>query len=173
MTKTARLILADAKHAIDKHTDDLQGADFRISWLAIVTLLRAVGHGLKAVDTTISPAMKKAIDAKHEEVEKSKLPIFFEFIKPERDRYLKEYEIGVRRSIFATGKILGKDGSVRTFEAHFSSRDGAIIDTNNENYRSAIITDGPFEGQHEKDVALQAYAWWVAYLNDVDRMAGI
>jgi len=167
MTKAARLVLEDAKHAIDRHTDDLQGADFRISWIAIITLLRTVGHVLEKVDGKSEGKMRDVIRAKWAE---PKPLIFTEFIEGERNRYIKNYELGVRRSIFAWGKI-GDEEHAFQLHANIGTSRGVRGVITPGRYQSSL-TDGPFAGKSEKEVALQAYAWWVAYLDEVDQLAG-
>ncbi len=46
----ARLVLEDCRWAISNHTETLSGEALRVSWVSIVTLLRAVGHVLEKVD---------------------------------------------------------------------------------------------------------------------------
>ena len=171
MTKTARLILKDAKYAIDKYTEDLQDADFRISWLAIITLLNSVKDGLDNVDCKLSPEMKSAIKTKREENNKLKPDIFFEFINKERNYFVHQYKHGVSKSTYAEVTINNTDGnSPKKFRVYLSNAVGGTLDTTNGRYHS-IIAKGPFAGMSEKAVALQAYEWWCQYLDEVDRLA--
>lgn len=172
MTKTARLILEDAKYAIDKYSEDLQGADFRISWLAIITLLSSVKDGLDNVDRHLSPEMKSAIETKSQENNKLKPDIFFKFIKKERNWFIHQYKHGVGKSIYAEARINQMDGSTKAFRIYLSNPVNATLSTTNERYQS-LIADGPFAGMSEKVVALQAYEWWLKYLDEVDRLAKI
>lgn len=172
MTKTARLILEDAKHAINKYTEDLQGADFRISWLAIITLLGSVKDGLDHVDYNLSPGMKSAIKTKRDENNKLQPDIFFKFINKERNRFVHQYKHGVTKSVYTEVTINKKDGSTGTFRVYISDPVNATLSTTNGNYQS-IIADGPFAGMSEKVVALQAYEWWLKYLDEVDRLAEV
>jgi hypothetical protein len=173
MTKTARLILEDAKYAIDKYTEDLQGADFRISWLAIITLLSSVKDGLENVDRHLSPEMKSAIKTKRQENDKLKPDIFFKFINKERNWFVHQYKHGVRKSVYAEAIINNEDGSSSVaFRVYLSNPVNAKLSTTNGRYQS-IIADGPFAGMSEKVVALLAYEWWLKYLDEVDRLAKI
>src|SRR2546428_12407497 len=61
MTRVARVVLQDAKHAIAAHSPSLHSEEFRISWFAVVGLLRAVGHVLDKVDSQSSEALGQAI----------------------------------------------------------------------------------------------------------------
>jgi hypothetical protein len=105
MAQTARLILQDAKYAIDKYSENLQGADFRISWLAIITLLNSVQDGLRKVDCNFSPGMKSAIDTKRKENDILRPDIFFKFINAERNNFVHEYKHGVRKSNYTVVTI--------------------------------------------------------------------
>jgi len=173
MTNTARLILADAKHAIDKYSENLQGADFRISWLAIITLLSSVKDGLDHVDCKLSPEMKSAIETKRRENNELKPDIFFKFINKERNLFVHQYKHGVRKSIYINVFFRNKDGSSELgFQVHISDPVNMTLTITDENFQS-IITDGPFAGMSEKVVALQAYEWWLKYLDEVDHLAKI
>lgn len=164
MTQQARIVLQDAKFAISRHNDQLQSEWFRISWISIVTLLRAVGHVLHNVDSLSSPKMKSAIDNKFKEILKTKPDpkIFWEFIVQERNRFLKNYEYGIDRSITVpalSGGFLKVDcGDSRG--GQFSPGSKLI----------SIITSGPFKGRYEKEVAWEAYDWWEKYLNEIDEL---
>lgn len=72
MTRAARIVLQDARHGIRQHADTLQAEAFRVSWFAIVGLLRAVGHVLDKVDAESSPEMRRAIRQKWSELTASR-----------------------------------------------------------------------------------------------------
>lgn len=167
MTRTARLVLEDAKYAIDRHSDDLQGADFRISWLSVVTLLRAVGHVLKDVDAKSSPAMGKAVRQQHEILVSPEPAIFWHFIKGARDNFLKEYVTGVSR----TRSKLITHPSGKTFSLSLDAGSVRGVTIAPMDAAASVVKDGPFAGRPEKEVALQAYEWWRKYLDEVDELA--
>ena len=164
MTQQARIVLQDAKYAISRHDDRLQSESFRISWLSIITLLRAVGHVLQNVDSLSSPEMKRTIDGKWAEITKTKPKpiIFWEFIFQERNRFLKNYEHGIDRSITVpaiSGGFLKVDCG--------NSRGGQFSPGSK---LTSFISSGPFKGRNEKEVAWEAYGWWEKYLNEIDEM---
>ena len=165
MTKHARVVLQDCRHAIAKHTDDLQAEDFRISWISIVTLLRAVGHVLKNIDAKQSPAMRKAIDKKWSELEQSKPEpyIFWEFILKGRNQFLKMYEHGIVRKITIP---IEPDLHVSIDLANGSGK----VSSPNAEMKSFILR-GQFEGVSEREVAWMAHEWWTKYLDEVDLIA--
>ena len=164
MTKYARIVLQDCKHAIAKHTDDLQAEDFRISWISVVTLLRAIGHVLQKVDAQQSPAIKKAVGKKWKELQLSKPEphIFWSFIEEERNRFLKNYEHGIVRKMTFDTLVPGIYTSVDLANA----RGGKIIASDSE--IKSYISSGQFEGINERTVAWMAYDWWKRYLDEID-----
>jgi hypothetical protein len=44
-------VLEDCRWALAQHASELSGATLRVSWVGIVTLLRAVGHVLHKIDS--------------------------------------------------------------------------------------------------------------------------
>lgn len=167
MTKYARIVLQDYRHAIVKHTADLQAEDFRISWISVVTLLRAVGHVLQKVDVQQSPALKKAVDQKWEELRLSKPEpqIFWSFIEDERNRFLKNYKHGVVRK--TTSDTLTP--SVRASVDLANARGCKIFASHSET--ESYISSGQFKGINEQTVAWMAYEWWKTYLDEIDSLA--
>ena len=120
MTTSARKVLEDCKFASDELIDALKGGHGRaarkewldavsdpdsklsrrrrVRWVAVMSLLRAVGHTLKKVDAERSDLrMKCAIDQAWIELKKSEPQpeIFWKFIHAERNAVLKEYEFAV------------------------------------------------------------------------------
>ena len=163
MTKTARIVLQDAKHALFKHTNNLQCEEFRISWFAVVGLLRAVGHALEKVDAKTSPAMRVAIQLKWKELNATRPEpsIFWGFIESERNRFLKNYEHGISRTLISR---YTNGEKVILFDA--ANAQGAILSSGTE--MESYIADGPFQGRHETEVAWKAHQWWERYLDEVD-----
>ena len=163
MTMKARIVLQDLKVAISLHSDELQSEKFRISWLSITTLLRAIGHVLAKVDSLESLARKQAIDEKWDEIRatKSEPKIFWEFIEDERNRFLKTYEHEVSRTLTVptinNTQIIDDLGNGRGGE--ISSPEGSL---------NSVISSGEFKGRNDKELALEAYDWWAEYLDDID-----
>jgi hypothetical protein len=169
MTQHARVVLQDAKFAISSHTVDLQSESFRISWISVITLLRAIGHVLEKVDANRSPEMKLAISSKWCELKSTKPDpeIYWEFIEKERNRFLKNYQHGIQRSITAKGPECRGKKSVIKFDVA-NSRGGRVTTTE---LPSSTISNGVFSGRNERDVAWEAYDWWCKYLDDIDELA--
>jgi hypothetical protein len=154
-----------------KHTPDLQGEEFRLSWVTLITMLRTVGHVLEFVDAPRSLHLKAAIRAAFEELQRTKPEpdIFWRFIYEERNNVLKRYRIGPERVIggdpgpgrvawrIDVGSMVSKPGRVARIEA-----DSPV---------KSRIKHGPFMGRDEREVAAEAIEWWEHYLDDVERDA--
>lgn len=166
MTHHARVVLQDARHAIMNHNDELQAEAFRVSWFSIVGLLRAVGHVLDKLDKLSSPEMKHAIESKWADINSTKPnpKIYWEFIDKERNRFLKNYEHGITRTLTIPGSTKGFTLSVDCG----NSRGGQLSPGSKLN---SYISDGEFKGRYEKDLAIEAYDWWGNYLDEVDLLA--
>ncbi len=169
MSKNARKVLYDCQHAIENYTDRLQAEDFRIAWMSIVALLRAVGHVLNTVDTKESIAMSKAIKKKWDDLCKTKPEpsIFWEFIVEERNRFLKNYEHSISR-VGNLGWI--SDGSELVMSIDMTESQGFMIESSQMKINS-FITSGKFKGMNERKLAWMACEWWENYLNEVDELS--
>ena len=88
--------------------------EWRISWVAGVTLLRTIGHVLAKVDSTCSKDAQLHISQFWQRIQsdKNKYNIFWEFIERERNNILKAYEFGAKFQVDQDGpKILLADGA--------------------------------------------------------------
>ena len=168
MNLRAHVVLQDAKFAIEAHTDTLQSEYFRISWISVITLLRAVGHVLKKVDAETSPELKAAIEKKWSELQKTKPEpqIYWGFIECERNRFLKNYEHGIQRWFTFSGPTI--DGKKTFISADGANSRGGQFSPGSK-YES-VISNGPFAGRSERSVAWDAYNWWENYLKDIERI---
>lgn len=169
MTSKARVVLQDAKHAISMHSNPLQAESFRVSWISVVTLLRAVGHVLAKVDAPSDPLLRAVVDQKWRELvaKRPEPKIFWGFIEFERNRFLKDYEHGITRELVVPGPEF--NGNETTIHVDVGNSRGGEVDPGRE--LQSVLSSGPFAGQRERAVAWQAYDWWVDYLNEVDRLA--
>jgi len=91
VTQVARLVLEDCRGGLADLTDRVQGATWRRRWVAVITLLRTVGHVLNKVDASSSPKLKAAIANAWGDLNRSKPEprIFWEFIDQERKQHPK------------------------------------------------------------------------------------
>lgn len=165
MKLKADLLIDDCKIAIRRHTDELQGESFRLSWLSIVCLLRAIGHVLENVDKLKSPELKSIVEKKWTETLKTKPhpKIFWLFIKTERDRFLKEYEHAVERKIRMSYRAGGETGYI---SVDLANSQGGTSESPGAKFTSCL-SSGEYKGRSEKEVALEALDWWWAYVNDI------
>ncbi len=171
MRLRADLLINDCERAINKHTESLQAEDFRLSWFSIICLLRAIGHVLDKVDSNISPELKKVINRKFEELKRSKPrpELYWSFIELERNRFLKEYEHGIKRDITFKGTVV--DGKQILMKIDVGNSQNSIIGSPHQPFRS-VISSGVFAGRPEKEVAIEALKWWKEYIAEIKKEVG-
>ncbi|MEA2874562.1 MAG: hypothetical protein QOH67_4755 [Hyphomicrobiales bacterium] len=101
----ARAVMRDVYRARQSFFEAETLASSRLSWVTATTLLRAVGHTLKNIDSSRSVFLKDAVDAAFQSWRKhsSAHRIFFKFIVDERNSNLKEF-----RSVL---KVVGDPGA--------------------------------------------------------------
>lgn len=165
MTQQARVVLGDARRALDELTTTESLEVWRRRWVTVVALLRAVGHVLRNVDRASSTAMGAAVDAAWQKLQRSKPrpEIFYSFIEEERNIVLKEYRVRGRH-IQGLGVI----------SLSLPTQSGGQITVRSQEPTDLslhVIHDGPFDGRQHADVAKEAIDWWEQYLDDVDRRA--
>lgn len=159
----AREVLADAKVAISDFEASPGTAYWRTRWLAVVAILRAVGHVAEAVDGRTDPHLRQAVDAEFAELRRTKPDpnIYWGFIVDERNRVLKEMTLGARMNItvrpgaawhnLKTGETGGEDGEPTTYDQ--------------------FMKGGIYDGRHPLDLCHEAVAFWNDYLGRVERRA--
>jgi hypothetical protein len=165
VTTRARLVLADCEAALDDLAVFDQSA-LRRRWVAVVALLRAVGHVLDKVDGARSRPIRTVVDQKFRELKMTKPEpaVFWSFIEDERNSVLKTYEFGVRSEItIAVGRA-----AFRVDEQGGKAVEVPFTPTRVE----FLLQDGPFAGQNPVAVVRQAIQFWGDYLDDVDRRVG-
>ena len=166
----AEKVLQDCKHAIADYHIRLQEHDLRIRWLSIVTLLRAVGNVLEKVDAKLDPVLRDIIKRKFKKMDENKeeYSIYYEFIKKERDRFIKEYEHGIKRILKKKPSLerLPKNVIKFSISSDVSNNEGGIIIQESDEIISCIST-GKYKGLYEKDVAVMAYRWWETVINEI------
>lgn len=172
MTKVARWVLDDCKYALTRHSDSLQGEDFRMSWVTIVALLRAVGHVLDKVDASSDPRIAKAVKEEWAKLKATKPEprILWEFIEQERNNVLKLYQIGVDRGIRIKGPEIANKGTIVEID-HTKSRGGRGFSPGAENF--SYIRSGTFAKRPEREVAREAIKFWEDFLDRIDRIVGL
>ncbi len=161
MTTAARRVLDDCKFILAKLEDEKDDQQWRIHWVAVVTLLRAVGHVLTKVDGQ-REAVRLASDRLYRDW-KSNDPaheIFREFIEKERNNIVKEYEIGITE-----GPVPVVLGFVDPATGRSSGYKLEPIDENI--YRP--MKDGFYEGEDGRTLVELAVEWWEKQLSEVEK----
>lgn len=144
MTERARLVLQDCRVALNGIDGKIQGEEWRIRWVSLVSLLRTVGYVLKNVDSKRSDKEKSVIVQKWGVLndDKASYPIFWEFIDKERHNIAHEYEVNAGQ--------------------------GITIQFGGPTTRHYSINAGAFQGQDQISVAREAIDFWESYLNEID-----
>jgi hypothetical protein len=163
MTHHARVVLADCEIALMDLRASAETEFWRIRWVALVVLLRSVGHVLGKIDTHGSPEASAAITKAWRQLQENKPEpwIFWSFIEKERNNILKSYKMAVHmKSTVRPGTAhLGIDGSrlepdpsgPTTFEYFFGADEYCGMN--------------PIEACHE------AILFWREYLDLIDSEA--
>lgn len=146
----ARKVLDDCKEAHRLLEDETDDTKFRILWVAGIALARAVGHVLDKVDSKQNKKLKYAISNAYDSWKRDRAAnrMFWDFIEDERNRVLKEYEIG-----FLSGPI-----------PVMASGQSFTLDEN----LFCPISDGEFAGEDCRDILKQAIAWWEEQLREIE-----
>jgi hypothetical protein len=138
-------------------------AYWRTRWIAVVAILRAVGHVAVSLDARADENIRAAIDAEFAELLRTKPEptIYWNFIVDERNRVLKEMTLGARLNITLrpgtawyntkTGETGGTEGMPTTYE-HF-------------------MRGGLYDGKDPRELCREAIAFWNGYLNRVEARA--
>lgn len=94
----ARRVLRDCHFAMQELRVAAEGREWRLRWVAVITLLRVVGHVLGKVDSERSSYLADAIQSHWARVKAapSGHVIFHDFIERERNTILKEYDTSER-----------------------------------------------------------------------------
>ena len=151
----AKLVLNDCRVALAWAEDAETEQEFRVRWVAVVALLRAVGHVLDKVDTMSSPHLSAAIKEKWKEWQANREDnqIFWKFIEAERNNILKQYEAGYEAGdITVVVEGAGAPESFLLGDALYKP----------------LKSDGPYEGEDARDVAQEAISWWERQLSAIE-----
>lgn len=156
-TLAAWYVLDDCRTAADLlRRDKLDTPEWRVHWVACVALLRSVGHVLDRVDSNISDKARDAVDSKHKEIERDKShhPIYFNFMRFERNKLLKEAQFGAN-----------PEPTYLLHEGKFVTHQGAHVITGVNYYRMSLKG---FENKDGLGLIDAAINWWREYLEDLE-----
>lgn len=153
MTVTARKVLRDCEIAYEFLGIEEDEKKFRLFWVSCVSLLRAVGHVLRKVDCANDEKLKAAVDTWWGSIksDKSAHPIFHQFIDPERNNILKEYDVGILSG--AIEVLIGEHEEPYT-----------LTET-----EYCPMTYGIFEGEDCREIAFLAITWWKYQLDRIEQ----
>ncbi len=162
MSVNARQVLSDCQIArselalaIDEKKQDLA----RIRWTTCVTLLRAVGHVLRNVDSREN----KEISTRLFESWKRE-PIFSEFIEKERNEILKQYEHRIELAESGVPIYLNIGGGDRLL-LDATSGDILLVGQIDDQFDKST---GYGEGGSACEVIDRAICWWGEKLDEFD-----
>ena len=136
-------------------------SEWRRNLASLLTLLRAVGHVLHKVDAARDGKLEAVIKPwwKTLNQEKHSHPLFWEFIKRERNSFIKQYETAARQVM--VGYVGAVNYSISTGEYK------------SDPYRPSEYQQqmriGHFSGRDLIDVASEAVAWWEEQLCTIER----
>lgn len=149
----AEVVLGDCRKALDMIEDVRDEQEFRVHWVALVALLRAVGHVLKKVDAAPGSALQGTVRADWSDWQQNRREhsLFWDFINAERNSVLKAYETSVHSGDVQA--LVQQAGTAEVF-----ALDDCIF---------TPLLDGPFAGEDGRDVARDAIAWWERQLSDI------
>lgn len=136
---------------------------WRPRWVAVVTLLRAVGHVLNKVDSECSIEARAVIEEAWEGLKGSKPEIFWQFIEEERNNVLKAYEFG---------PAIGVTVRPGTIFLNLSTGD-TTSSPNGPTTFDAFMRSGSFEGQDPLTLCRCAIEFWRVHLDDIDRQVSL
>ena len=170
MKLKAEQVIEDCEFAIAKHNSSLQGTEFRLSWWTIVSLLRAIGHVLEKVDSRESIRHAQIISDEYEKLKKTKPKpeIYWNFIKIERDNYLKEYNYGAQRQL--TNSWQTEQGEKAFISVRLDDQStGRITPLMPSMYQESFIKEGYYKGENEHRIACEALSWCKAYVENIKK----
>jgi hypothetical protein len=170
IANVARGVLQDCVLAAQELPDPPTDA-WRRRWIAVIALLRAVGNVLQNTDRANGDsALRRAIDDGWKIVETTRPPIFWEFIKRERDGVLKAYEFTASQSVTLA---LRPSPSPIIVRGGGGPRSGSVMQHGPrvQAIYTATMASGAFKGEKPKDVVQRAITWWTEQLDWVDAEA--
>jgi len=128
-----------------------------------VVLLRVIGHVLDKVDGGKSTAYRSAIDSWWGRLKSTRpLPaIFWSLIDEERNSILKEYQTTAGQGVTVPGAVI--EINVRTGEQR--------ADPPGPPTYHYTFNAGHYVGQDQREVLLEAIAWWEQQLASIDEAA--
>lgn len=165
----AREVLSRCEYILNGLRQEPTGIAWEVKFSAALALLRSVGHVLKKTDSPTSSALKNEIDRWWKEImaNKSKHPIFWEFVEQERNLILKENQVRAGQSamiflqgVSATGIAAGQEPPPAPTQTNTPK---AIY--------SYHMNEGPFIGRDPRDLIEDAIRWWHEQIINIEKRA--
>ena len=148
----ARLVLQDCEEALNRLRDEPHGIDWRLLWVATMTLLRTVGFVLTQDGERGRRELKEAIKfVCAQRGNKNEFPIehkiFWEFFCHERNNIVHEYR--------------------------FSAGQGVTVfpGSNRPNEPSYIMHSSTYNGCDQRDLVKEAIKWWENQIEKIESRA--
>jgi hypothetical protein len=159
MTLTARLVLNDCRLALAHLENEPDQSNWRIHWVAAVTLLRIVGHVLDKVDGRENSQLRLAARRLYEEWKTgAEHQIFREFIDNERNNILKEYQFGVSE---------GPIEILLSGETQSGPMPLQVVQISENIYRP--MQDGVYAGEDGRTLIEDSIEWWEQQLSQIEQ----
>jgi hypothetical protein len=160
MTAHAREVLADCERALADFETGAATEFWRTRWVAVVGLLRAVGHVLDKEDARADAEVGRAIKRAWARVKATKPEplILWEFIEKERNNVVQSYMVGIHLNI-----------TVRPGTAWLDRRTGETGGgPSGPTTRAYFFSGSPFGGTNPLELCRDAIAFWHDYLDAID-----
>lgn len=156
----ARIVLADCRVCLSRLEQEDDHTSFRINWVAMCAMLRAVGHVLNKVDGPAGSEARRALIADKYRIWTKSTDavhaVFRDFIDNERNAVLKEYRFGYNEAL-----IQVELHSVESGERVVAALPPGV-------YRP--YDAGHFNGVDTRDLALEAIEWWDRELKEIEAL---
>lgn len=160
MTIAARIVLDDCREELKEIAGQLPASVWRRHWIALLVLLRAVGHVLHKVDGARSAVLRREVNAWWKEINQSKTsyPLFWEFIELERNSFIKKYETAARQVV-----------AIRVGAVNYDAKSNSQwSDPPQPAHYFRHMVSGQFAGRDPREVAHAAVGWWEQQLAAID-----
>jgi hypothetical protein len=159
MTLTARLVLEDCRLALGHLENEPDERNWRVHWVAAVTLLRIVGHVLDKVDGRENAQLRLTARKLYKEWKTHpEHEIFREFIDNERNNVLKEYEFGVSE---------GPIEVLLSEETPSGPVPIQVVQISENIYRP--MQDGVYAGEDGRTLIEDSIEWWERQLSQIEQ----
>lgn len=150
--RKARLALEDCRHALARLWEEPVGQDWRILWVATMTLLKTIDYVLiKDTENGPSELQVSKDDVRKERGEKDNYPqehkIFWEFIDSERTNIVHSYEFNAGQGVIV------------------------FVGSDKPNQLNYIMRSGPYSDRDHRDLVKESIAWWDNQIDEIETRA--